>query len=212
MNTTQLLEISYALLSLKRVPQKPQYFSETNEQRRLSKNMRPNLKMSLLIRNTLKQVDTKEDAQFSTYHQNALKTITSEPKGNMSRNTHSISKKQAKIINEKKQKLSAFLQTKPKPSWYQRLERFHEYDPTLIQGWKKEKKSNKSLKKFPTKIIIKKDLFHLSAELTNDPNDPSSYNRIYKSSQRGVEMYLKHNGYQRIQKYSRVSLSFEKKN
>ncbi|KAJ3425797.1 hypothetical protein M0812_28243 [Anaeramoeba flamelloides] len=212
MNTSQLLEISYALLSLKRVPPKSQYFSETNQQRRFATNMRPNFKMNLLIRNTLKDVETNEYRQFNTVRQTPIKAIASEPNVGTNRNMQSITHKQDTIKEEKKHKLSKFLQKRPKPSWYQRLEKFHEYDSTLIQGWKKEKKSNKSLKKFPKKIIIKKDLFHLSAELTNDPNDPSSYNRIYKSSQRGVEMYLKHNGYQRIQKYSRTSLSFEKKN
>ncbi|KAJ3438829.1 hypothetical protein M0812_14844 [Anaeramoeba flamelloides] len=108
-----------------------------------------------------------------------------------------------------KEELKEFLSQSPKPNWSKRLEKFYEYDKTLLNYWTPEVFINiNNHKKLPHKIIIKKELFKIYSELLANKNIPKSQTKFYNSSQRGVEVHLAKYGYKRIDKYSRDAMSF----
>ncbi|KAJ3448145.1 hypothetical protein M0812_00621 [Anaeramoeba flamelloides] len=112
-------------------------------------------------------------------------------------------------LSVSKKKLSFFLNSRPKPSWKLRLEKFYQYKPELIKGWRQglsNEFQNPDCDK-PTKIIVDKEIAKIYAELVS-PKTSSTPKKCYKSALRGIEDYLKKNGYKRTQKYQRETLEF----
>ncbi|KAJ3440682.1 hypothetical protein M0812_14351 [Anaeramoeba flamelloides] len=105
--------------------------------------------------------------------------------------------------------LSFFLNSRPKPSWNLRLEKFYQYKPELIKGWRQglsNEFQNPNCVK-PTKIILDKEIAKLYAELVS-PKTSSLHKKCYKTALRGIEEYLKKNGYERTKLYQRGPLEF----
>ncbi|KAJ6235884.1 hypothetical protein M0813_28446 [Anaeramoeba flamelloides] len=108
-----------------------------------------------------------------------------------------------------KKKLSFFLNSRPKPSWKLRLEKFYQYKPDLIKGWRQglsNEFQNPDCDK-PTKIIVDKEIAKIYAERVS-PKTSSLHNKCYKTALRGIEEYLKKNGYKRTKFYQRGPLEF----
>ncbi|KAJ3425065.1 hypothetical protein M0812_27497 [Anaeramoeba flamelloides] len=196
MNKTQLLEISQALLLLK-----------------FSKNNRPLIGLN---RNTNERRSVGKPIGF--------KILTRGNKNKLLPNPISCDKVQKKTkdkslcpqnegLTKIEKTIEAFLNRKPKPSWPARLNILSEFFPTLISGWSFNKEKsyfNKNAHTTEKNLCIKKNLFRLIAKLTQNKQDKKSFNKIYTSAQRGVEVYLISSGYLRINKYSRSYLSFQK--
>ncbi|KAJ3452067.1 hypothetical protein M0812_03830 [Anaeramoeba flamelloides] len=108
-----------------------------------------------------------------------------------------------------KQELKEFLSQSPKPNWSKRLEKFYEYDKTLLNSWTPELFVNiNNHKNLPHKIVIKKELFKIYSVLLANKKIHKSQTKFYNSSQRGVEVHLAKYGYKRINKYSRDVMAF----
>ncbi|KAJ6252851.1 hypothetical protein M0813_13713 [Anaeramoeba flamelloides] len=115
-------------------------------------------------------------------------------------------------LGQSKQNLTIFLKSKPKPSWKRRIERFYQYNPEWIQGWRKglshELDGENCIK--PPKIIVNKEVAKMYSQIITS-NIESKAKKSYKSSLRGIEDYLKKHGYTRTQKYQREFLEFSLK-
>ncbi|KAJ3450768.1 hypothetical protein M0812_06957 [Anaeramoeba flamelloides] len=107
--------------------------------------------------------------------------------------------------------LKQFLNQRPKPSWKLRIETFYIYQPNLLRGWScgLSEILSKDKKAFVNeKIIVSKGLIKLSADLTKQSNNHKDWVKAYKSSQRGIEEYLRKLGYVRKDRYTRKNLTF----
>ncbi|KAJ3439025.1 hypothetical protein M0812_15040 [Anaeramoeba flamelloides] len=236
MNNSMLLEITFALLSLKRVNLKGKFcFKKCLNS---DNSPKPNCQQTPKLVRSLTTIESKSNQQernpkFQIQEQQtnngndqlflnialpeALENkCFGDPRQKKVKTTNTATKLPSEpnrepeiILDDKTKKLAEFLQKKPKPSWFHRLQMFYDYNPSLIVGWGKDIGSRTQLKRAGKSIIINKELFYLASVLSENTKNPLTIDRIYKSSQRGVEVFLKKQGYHRIQKYSRSTLSFE---
>ncbi|KAJ6240286.1 hypothetical protein M0813_24284 [Anaeramoeba flamelloides] len=200
MISPELYEICKALVSLKStiiVKQKSAVGTNKNKMRaRQCHNLKvANTKSTIVLHTRTFRRPQKATAECSVP---STRVVTS--KDDFSRTQH------PKACKMKFSELEKFIQRKPKPSWKKRLFKFYQYDPELLVGWKQLSES--TFKKKPTTIVIQKKLFDLYSQILNTNNDHAFAIRIYKSSQRAVQEYLKKLGYCRCSKYSRKVLEF----
>ncbi|KAJ3451689.1 hypothetical protein M0812_03442 [Anaeramoeba flamelloides] len=105
--------------------------------------------------------------------------------------------------------LKQFFSSKPRPSWGKRLHYIFLYENSFIDGWNDSTLSRleKQLK-CPKRISIDKDMFCKLAGIILANKDFKTKDRFIKSSQRGIEEYLKRKGYRKKNKYNRNKMVF----
>ncbi|KAJ3441775.1 hypothetical protein M0812_13789 [Anaeramoeba flamelloides] len=201
MISPELYEICKALISLKStILEKQQSAVLTNDKKRRT-HQGCTLKVGNTKSSIVLQTRTLRRQQKATTEHTRPNTDVFASKESLSRTQHT------KAGRMKFSELEAFIKRKPKPSWKKRLCKFYQYDPELLVGWKQLSESEHNTQK-PSTIIIQKKLFDLYSQILNTDDDHTFSVRIYKSSQRAVQEYLKKLGYFRSSKYSRKILEF----